>query len=61
MGHYAHRSVRKCRRRHRSAEEDEEEKTLNFVEVPTKAPDSVKSIVDFDRKFHEILAKLSLS
>lgn len=31
MGHYAHRSVRKCRRRHRSAEEDEEEKTLNFV------------------------------
>lgn len=37
------------------------EKTLNFVEVPTKAPDSVKSIVDFDRKFHEILAKLSLS
>ena len=37
------------------------EKPLNFVEMPIHMPHSVKSIVDFDRKFHEILAKLSLS
>ena len=37
------------------------EKPLHFVEMPTKMPCSVKSIVDFDRNFHEILAKMSLS
>ena len=37
------------------------EKSLNFVEMPTQMPVSVKAIVDFDRKFHEILAILSLS
>ena len=37
------------------------EKSLNIVEMPTKMPCSAKSIVDFDRKFHEILDKMSLS
>ena len=37
------------------------EKPLNFVDMPTHMPVSVRSIVDFDRKFLEILAKLSLS
>ena len=37
------------------------EKPLNFVEMPTCMPISVKSIVDFDRKFLGILAILSLS
>ena len=37
------------------------EKALNPVEMPTKHPVSVNYVVDFDRKFAEILAKLSLS
>ena len=37
------------------------EKPLNFVDMPTHMPVSVRLIVDFDRKFLEILAKLSLS
>lgn len=36
------------------------EKTLNFVEMPTQMPRSIKSFVDFDRNFHDILANLSL-
>lgn len=37
------------------------EKGLNSVEMPTNAPIAVGSIVDFDRKFAEILDKMSLS
>ena len=37
------------------------EKPLNSVEMPTRAPISVGAIVDFDRKFCEILDKMSLS
>lgn len=37
------------------------EKRLNFVESPTNPPISVRGIVDFDRKFLEILDILSLS
>lgn len=37
------------------------EKGLNFVEFPTKFPIPVSGIVDFDRKFCEILDILSLS
>ena len=36
------------------------EKPLNFVEMPTCMPPSVKAIVDYDRKFQEILPKMSL-
>lgn len=37
------------------------EKLLSSVEMPTSAPVSIKSVVDFDRKFAEILDTLSLS
>ena len=37
------------------------EKMLNFVENPTNAPLSIGSIVEIDRKFREILDKMSLS
>ena len=37
------------------------EKPLNFVENPTNAPLPIGSIVEIDRKFHEILDKMSLS
>ena len=37
------------------------EKALNSVEMPTNFPTPVGSIVDFDRKFAEILAKMTLS
>ena len=37
------------------------EKPLNSVEMPTHTPLPVGSIVDFDRKFSEILDKMSLS
>lgn len=37
------------------------EKRLSSVEMPTSSPMSWKAIVDFDRKFREILDTLSLS
>ena len=37
------------------------EKPLNSVEIPTESPIPVNSIVEIDRKFLEILAKMSLS
>lgn len=37
------------------------EKELSSVEMPTTVPIAIKSIVDFDRKFREILGTLSLS
>lgn len=37
------------------------EKGLDSVEMPTKFPIPVGAVVDFDRKFAEILAKMTLS
>ncbi len=37
------------------------EKSLSSVEIPTSEPIGVGSVVDFDRKFREILDTLSLS
>lgn len=37
------------------------EKQLSSVEMPTTVPVAIKSVVDFDRKFREILGTLSLS
>lgn len=37
------------------------EKELSSVEMPTTVPVAIKSVVDFDRKFREILGTLSLS
>ena len=37
------------------------EKPLNSVEMPTIPPIPVRSVVEIDRKLHEILENLSLS